>query len=116
MILTTVLAVVTVALGAGGATLAARYARGVDDTVRSLAARGTGIHLISRRTRLPQDVVTMMIAGMGATRAPSRQKVPMAAAYARPTTNAAVRRMRGSSRNVLQRNEMRTQSRGMDVA
>ncbi len=116
MSLTTVLAVVTVALGAGGATLAARFARGVDDTVRSLAARGTGIHLISRRTRLPQDVVTMMIAGMGSTRAPARQKVPMAAGYARRTTDAAAWRKRGSSRNVLQRNEMRAQTHGMDVA
>ena len=31
-------------------------------TVRSLAARGAGVAQIARRTRLPQDVVSMLLA------------------------------------------------------
>jgi hypothetical protein len=116
VILTTVLAVATVALGAGGATLAARYARGVDDTVRSLAARGTGIHLISRRTRLPQDVVTMMIAGMAAAGAVPRQKAPMAAVYASLRGRTTAPREQARARNALPRNGMHERAHGMDVA
>ena len=107
MTLTAMLAVATVALGAGGALLATRYLRDASDTVRALARRGTHIRLISRQTRLPQDVVTMMIAGMAASAPAARQKVPAAAVYA-PTGAAAHRTQDGKAiRNPLHRNGLR---------
>ena len=50
----------------------------IQATVLSLAARGAGVAQIARRTRLPQDVVSMLLT----VSAPDRQNGTQAAASA----------------------------------
>ena len=76
---TTVIAIATAALGVLAATLVARSFRGAHDVARTLAARGTRIPQIAKRTRLPQDVIAMVIAGSATAVAMPRQKVPSTA-------------------------------------
>jgi hypothetical protein len=85
--LTVVLSVATVVLGIAFASYAARVCRGAHDVARSMGASGTDIRKIARRTRLPQDVVSMLLAVPAAL----RQNVPASAGTARRTRLAPVR-------------------------
>lgn len=77
MNLTTLIGIATAVTGLLAASLVARAFRRNQDVVRSLAARGTAVHQIARQTRMPEDVVKMLIAGSRVSAAP-RQKVPTA--------------------------------------
>jgi len=76
---TTVIAIATTAFGLIAATLVARSFRGAHDVARNMAARGTRIPQIAQRTRLPQDVIAMVIAGSATAVALPRQKTPSTA-------------------------------------
>ena len=85
--LTVLLSVATVVLGIAFASYAAQVCRGAHDVARSMGASGTDIRKIARRTRLPQDVVSMLLAVPAAL----RQNVPASAGTARRTGLAPVR-------------------------
>ena len=83
--------VATVAIGTLAAVLVARSLRGAHEVARTLAARGDRIPQIAQRTRLPQDVIAMLIAGTASAVSMPRQNVPVTAQTTE--TKAAIRRV-----------------------
>lgn len=77
--LTVLLGIATVILGIVFANYAAQVCRGAHEVARSMGASGTDIRKIVRRTKLQQDVVSMLLARPAA----SRQNVPASAGTAR---------------------------------
>jgi hypothetical protein len=81
------LGLATIVLAVVFASYAAQVCRPVHDIARALGASGADVRQIARRTRLPQDVVSMLLTDPGMP----RQNVPAAAGTSRPVRHAAVR-------------------------
>lgn len=119
--LTVVLGLATVILGAVFASYTARMCRGAHDVARSMGESGTDIRQIVRRTKLPQDIVSMLLASPAA----SRQNVPASAGTARrtaaksgrgPATQAPPPRRIATARGTTPARRATDRLRGTDVA
>jgi hypothetical protein len=97
--LTVLLGLATVVLGAVFASYTARVCRGAHDVARSMGESGTDIRQIVRRTKLPQDVVSMLLASPAA----SRQNVPASAGTARQVAARPARSPAASQPRSLRR-------------
>jgi len=105
----------TIALGTVAALLAARFTRGTQEVIESLAARGAAVGQISRQTKMPQDVVMMHLRGRGRSVTP-RQNMPIAAGTADGLTVPYFSAIElGDAKSMLS-NGLRSAFRGTDVA
>ncbi len=115
MTLIVVMIAATIALGTAAALLAARYTRGTQEVIEALADGGAAIGQISRRTKMPQDVVMMHLRGRTRSITP-RQNMPIAAGAADGLSAPYLSAVElGDAKSILS-NGLRTAARGIDVA
>jgi hypothetical protein len=105
----------TLALGTVAALLVARALRGRHENVSSLAAGGARIAQISRRMKMPQDVVALVIA-REALAAKGRQKVPVSAETAPAELPTFIEAKNFAGPKPMSGKALRNASRGTNVA
>ena len=115
MTMIAVMIAATIALGTAAALLAARYTRGTQEVIEALAACGTAVGQISRRTKMPQDVVMMHLRGRGRALTP-RQNVPIAAEAADGLNAPYLSAVQLGEAKSMISHGLHAASRGMDVA
>jgi hypothetical protein len=115
MTMIAVMIAATIALGTSAALLAARYTRGTQEVIDALAARGTAVGQISRRTKMPQDVVMMHLRGRNRSLMP-RQNVPIAEGAADGLNAPYLSAVELGEAKSMIPNGLRRASRGIDVA
>lgn len=114
--LTALLILATVIVASCCAAIAARACRSAHETARVLGADGKALHLIAKRTGLPQDVVAMLLAGSHARSLAPRQKMPSSAGTARGAITTRVATLLAAPVTRRSAPVTRPALRGTDVA
>ena len=105
----------TLALGTIAALLVARALRGRHENISSLAAGGARLNQISRRLKMQQDVVALVIA-REANQAKARQNVPASAGTASTEIPTFIEAAKFAGPKPLNNKGLRKAGRGTNVA